>query len=245
MFDTSLRAARASRNWQLTWNRIKQAAIPLISEATPRAIVLISPHIPWDRLMDRGDLVERWATAASALQYTEVVGQSVADMLPQIASVDELVPSIPVDVWSWLTKRPPLPPICLGRYVGTHSHIIKVVRALKDTEVLTSYFLLIWSEWNELRDHGSFNKMRAAIRKDLDGVGMGHHRAELVKRLDHVLGELDRGLEHLKRHSPDLGKYDLWKMKRRYRKLRERLLGVERRKYVLLNDRACCILTTA
>jgi len=149
MFDTFLRAARASRNRQLTWNCIKQAAIPLISEATPRAIVLISPHIPWDRLMDRGDLVERWATAASAVPYTEEVGQSVADMLLQIASVDELVPSIPVDVWSWLTKRPPLPPICLGRYVGTHSRVIKVVRALKDTEVLTSYFLLIWSEWNE------------------------------------------------------------------------------------------------
>jgi len=73
---------------------------------------------------------------------------------------------------------------------------------------------------------------------------MGHHRAELIQRLDRVLGELDRGLGHLKRHNPDLGKYNLWKMMRRYRKLRKRLLEVEKRKYVLLNDRAFCILTS-
>ena len=229
MFDTFLRAARASRERQLTWNRIKQAAITLIFEASPRAIILTSPHIPWDRLTDRGDLVQRWATAISAVPYTEEVGQSVVDMLLQIASVDELVPSIPVDIWPWLNKRPPLPPICFGRDAGSHSRVVKAVRALKDTEVLTSYFLLVWSEWNELRDHRSFAKMRASIQDDLGGIGMDDYRTELIQRLDHVLGQLDLGLEYLKQHNPELGKYDLWKMKRRYRKLKELLVDVERR----------------
>lgn len=38
-------------------------------------------------------------------------------MLLQIASLERLVSSIPVDVWSWLTRRPPLPPTCMQRYV--------------------------------------------------------------------------------------------------------------------------------
>jgi len=58
---------------------------------------------------------------------------------------------------------------------------------------------------------------------------MGHHRAELIQRLDHVLGQLDRGSEYLKQQNPDLGRYDLWKAKRRYRKLKDILLEVERR----------------
>ena len=153
----------------------------------------------------------------------------MVDVLLQIALVDGLVSSIPIGVWSWLTKRPPLLPTCLGRYVGTRSHVVKAVRALEDVEVLKSYFLLVWSEWDDLRDHRGFDRMCASIREDLSGAGMGNHRTELIQRLDHVLGELDRGLGHLKQHNPDLGKYDLWKMKRRYKKLRELLLEAEKR----------------
>jgi hypothetical protein len=117
-------------------------------EASPRAIVLLLPYIRWDWPIDREDLIQRWATAASAITYTEGIAQSVVDTLLQIASEEELLPYIPVNVWSWLTKRPPLPSTCLGRNIGTCPHVLKAVRALKDIEVLKSYFLLVWSEWN-------------------------------------------------------------------------------------------------
>lgn len=229
MLDTFLRVARTSRERQFTWNRIQQVSITLFSEGSPRAIILASPHIPWDLLTDKGGPVQQWVSAASAIPYTEDLGQSVVDVLLQIASVDELAPSIPIRVWSWLTKRPPLSATCLGRYVGTRYHVVMAVWALKDVEILKSYFLLIWSEWNDLRDHRGFDRMCVSIREDLGGVGMGDHRMELIQRLDHVLGQLDRGLGHLKQHNPELGKFDLWKMKRRYRKLRELLLEAERR----------------
>ena len=229
MLDTFLHAARVSRERQLTWNRIAQAAIRLLSEASPRAIILASPHFPWDLFTDNGDLVRQWATAASVVRYAEDVGQSVVDVLLQIASQDRLVPFIPVDVWAWLTRRPPLPPTCMGRHVGTHSRVIKAVRALKDVEVLKSYFLVVWSEWDDLRNNAGFNKMCAAIKEDLCGTEKGGHRAELILRLNQVLGQLDGGFGHLKEHDPKFGKYDLWKMKRRYGKLRELLLEVENR----------------
>ena len=229
LLDAILHAARASKERQLTWNRIIPAAVKLFSGASPRGIILASPHIPWCQLTDGEDVVQRWVTAVSAVQYSDNLGESVVDVLLHIASVEGLASSIPVDVWSWLTKRPPLSLTCLGRYVGTRSRVVKAVRALKDVEVLKSYFLLVWSESDDLRDHRGFDGMCASIREDLSGAGMSNHRTELIQRLDHVLGELDRGLAHLMQHNPDLGKYDLWKMKRRYKKLRELLLEAEKR----------------
>jgi hypothetical protein len=120
MLDAFLRAARASREKKFTWHRVGQYASRLLHEASPRALVLVFPYIRWDWLADRGDLIQRWAAAVSAVPYTEEVGsqcgrRAVANRVSRTA----LLPHIPVDVWSWLTKRPPLPPICLGRYVGT------------------------------------------------------------------------------------------------------------------------------
>jgi len=224
MLDTFLRAARASREKQLTWFQIRGAAIEMLSKASPRAIVLASPHVPWDWLIDRGDLVELWARATSAVPHTDEICQSVVDVLLQIASKDQLIPYIPVDVWSWLTKRPTLPPVCMGRHVGTRARVVKAVRALKDIEVLKSYLLIVWSEWDDLQDNSGFNKMCTSIREDFSGIEMRGHRAELIRRLGDILGRLYQGVEQL---NPQLGKYDLWKMKRRYGKLMEVLLEVE------------------
>jgi len=244
MLDAFLRAARASRKSQFTWIYLKQIATKLLSEASPRAVVLASPHIPWGVMADRGDLVQQWATATSAVLYTEEVGQSVVNVLLRIASVDRLVPSIPVDVWSWLSKQPPLPPICLGRDVATRGCVVKAVRALKDVEILKSYLLLVWSEWDELQDSSGFNKMCALIREDFSGIGVGRQRAELIQRLDHVLGQLDQGSEHLKQQNLQFDRYYLWKAKRRYRKLKEILMEVERRTSSLMTM-LFCILTLA
>ena len=391
LLDTFLRAVRASEEWAFTWHHIGKYGSALLHEATPRATVSLLPYIPWDWLTNRKDLIQRWAAAASAVPYTNEAAQNVVNTLLQIASKEELLPHIPINVWLWLTKRPSLPPICSGRYVGTCAHVVKAVRALKDIEILKSYFLLVWSEWNipgrppphipnrmlanhsstgsmsirpppyfsdnmpiiplsrtprstpivlpphtlsstseshsfaspdrtssyhqfqrsagsspapHLQQHvgpppvlhmpirppsyvpdrtssihsstsfhsalirpssirsdsswvrsgmssaldplgrhipsipsrhmpfipdssylsGSFYDMEISIQEDFGGIGMGHHRADLLQRLDHVLRQLDRGLEYLKQYNPAFDEDYLQRMKDRYQSLSETLL---------------------
>ena len=235
MLDMFLHTARASKERQFTWHHIGKIANKLLSKASPRAIILTSPYLHWDLLKDRGELVQLWAAATSAIPYTDEVGQSVVDVLLQIAAVDELVPHIPVDIWSWLAKKPPLPPVCLGRYVGTHACVVEAVRALKDVEVLKSYFNLVWSEWSDLQETHSFSKTIALIKEGLSGVEMAHHRAELIEQLDYILGQLDLRfgqldprLEHMQQ-DPDLVKFHLWKIKRQYGKFKKTLLKLDKR----------------
>ena len=228
MLDMFLHIARASKERQFTWYHIGNIAIRLLSEASPHAVILTSPYLCWDLLKGRGDLVQLWAKAASAIPYTDEVGQSVVDVLLQIAAVDELVPHIPVDIWSWLTKQPTLPPVCLGRYVGTHACVVEAVWALKDVEILKSYFILVWSEWVECQETHGIRKMVASIEEGLSGPGMAHHRAELIQRLDHILGQLDQGLEHIRQQNPQVGEPNLWKMKAQYKYLRKIVLTTEK-----------------
>jgi len=148
MFDVFLRAAITSKDRGFTWHHIRQYASRIPHETSPRAIVLVLPHIRWGQLTDREDLIQRWLAAASAVPCTEEVAQCVVNTLLQIASQRELLPHIPADAWLWLTKQPSLPPICWGRDVGTRVHVVRAVRVLKDVEILKSYFLLVWSEWN-------------------------------------------------------------------------------------------------
>ena len=155
MLDIFLRAARASNEWAFTWHQFRGYADGLLREASPRAVVLVLPFISWDWLTYQEDWIQRWAWAVSAAPDTERVAQSVVDTLLQIASKEKLLPYIPVNIWSWLTKQPRLPAICLGRNVGTSAHVVKAVRALKDIEILKSYFLLVWSEWNHFSPDGS------------------------------------------------------------------------------------------
>ena len=228
MLDTLLSAARASRMLKFMWDRVGQYAGRLLSKATPRAVVLISPHIPWSWSTDgedRADLVRWWAEAVPTVTvpHSEEVGRCVVDTLLQIASEKELLPHIPVDVWSWLNERPLLPPTCLGRYVGTWEHVVEAVRKLEDIEILKSYFLLVWSEWDCLRIY-SLNKMRISIREDFGGVGMDHHRAELIQRLDYIMEQLDGGLDHFRQHDPNLTAGYLRNMKHDYGRLRDILV---------------------
>ena len=101
-----------------------------------------------------------------------------------------------------------------------------VVRGLKDIEILKSYLLLAWSEWSTPRDDG-FEEMRVSINEDFCGIGMGRHRADLIQRLDDVLGKLDLGLEYLKQEKPDLNEGQVEDMKRQYQQLREALLKID------------------
>jgi len=226
MFYMLQRAAGVSRTLEFTWHHVEQFAITLLSKATPRAIVLASPHIPWSSLAISRDLVRKWAAATSAVSYTEEVAQSVVNTLLWIASLNRLSPHITADVWLWLKRQPQLPPVCLGRRFGTSPEAVKVVRGLKDIEVLKSYLLIVWSEWSTLWDDGS-KEICASIREDFCGIGMGCHRADLIQRLDDVLGQLDRELEYLQQHSPGLRKRSVNSIRHRYRQLRGTLLDVD------------------
>jgi len=223
ILDAFLCAARASRMLKFGWSRARQYASTILSKASPRALALASPHIRWEFLTDRADLVQRWAAATSTVPCTDEVARDVLDTMLQIASQDALLPQIPADFWFRLIKRPSLPPVCLGRDVGAHLHVAKVVRGLGDVEITKAYFLLIWSEWDYLAS-GGFDESCASIREDFGGVWNGHHRAELIRHLDHVLAQLDRGLEYLQRHNPNLGERDFRMMKDQYGRLKYILL---------------------
>ena len=199
------------------------------SDFPNRVMTLMSPHADWWR-QDRepnANTVTRWADASLAVPYyTEEVGRSVVDTLLQIASNNSLQPYIPASVWAWLKKRPSLPPICNGRNTGTWVDVVRRVRGLGDVEILESYFLLVWSEWNYIPSD-SFTEMCTSVREDLGGIEVGRHREVLIKRLDHVLRQLDKGLGHLKQQNPTLDEDHIPEARERYGKLREALLEVD------------------
>ena len=226
MLIAILHAARASRMGWFMWHHVGRLVGAPLSNASPDTIVLVSPHIPWDSLTDKESLVQRWVVAASTVEHTEEATRDVVDTLLQIASNSSPLQHITAEVWSQLTKRPSLPPICKGRCLGTDGHVVEAVRALKDVEILKSYYLLVWSEWDCLYNDG-FCKMCISILEDFSGIGMGHHRADLIQRLDHVLEQLDCGLEHFKQHNPQFGEDVLRIRKVQYQQLRETLLGSE------------------
>jgi len=247
MLDAFLRAARASAVLGFVWYRPSRFANILPSKATPRAIILVAPHFRWNLLGERGDLVQQWAAAVSAIPYTEEVAQSVIRALLRIALRTELWPYITLDVWSWLKKRPSLPPACKGRRFGTYANNVKAVRWLKDPELFKSYLVLVWSEWDTLWDSG-FDEMCVSIPEDFGGIGMGHHRADLIQRLDYVLGQLDRGMDYLRQHIPGVSGWQFRKMKEQYGKLKDILLeanveAIARTSYPLIP--LLCILIRA
>ena len=136
--------------------------------------------------MNAQALISKWVAAISVAQHTEEVAQDVVYTLLQIAANRHLRPSIPADVWLWLNERPSLTPVCRGDY-----DIIQTVRALNDIGILTSYLIMIWSEWKR-PDCNGYPDMQMSVREDFNGIGMSRHRAELIQRLDYILGELDR-----------------------------------------------------
>ena len=236
MADAFLRVSRASNSnhREFMWRHVGPYIVPLVGKPTTPSldsiIILASHHVPWNNKRVNKDTVARWAAATSAIPYTEEVGQSVVDALLQIASVASLRPHIPIGIWAWLKRRPSPPPKCLGRWQGIQGNVICHVRALGDIEILKSYFLFIWSEWQPFKypwEHRSLQEMLTSIQEDFSGIGMGHHRKELVNRLDHILGQLDLGLEHLRLRKPSLDDDDVRVAKEQYRELKKLLLEVD------------------
>ena len=242
MADAFLGVVRVLSVWGVMGDLI---ATPL-NEAGPdfpnRLIMLMSPYAGWGSRFD-GNTAARWAQVALAVTYaeevTEEVRQSVIDALLHIVSNNCLIsyngcsftfnfsrasPILP-ELWAWLKEQPPLPPICSGRMMGTQAHAVRRVRELGDVEILKSYLFLVWSEWNGI-DQGGFTEMCAAIGKELGRNGMGCHREVLITRLDHILGQLDSGLEHLRKQNPTLDEDHIPTARKQYGKLRDVLVGV-------------------
>jgi len=71
--------------------------------------------------------------------------------------------------------------------------------------------------------------MCASIREDFNGIGMGQHREELGNRLDHVLGQLDRGPGYIGGLRQDFYSYgrNTKATMDQYRKLKQVLLEVD------------------
>ena len=237
ILDALLHAVMTLDSEQFIWRRVQPYIATLSNNPSPpsldRVVILGSPYVYWRNGTHNENMVTRWATAALATPYTEEIGQSVVDTLLQIASIDSLRPHIPTDIWAWLKMQPSLPPKCLGRSMGTKGGVVRYVRELGDIEVLKSYLLLVWSEWDHIRSDG-FGEMCTLIRGSFGETGMGHHQEDLIKRLDHVLGQLDWGL--LEEHRLSLGEGNIQMAKGQYEELRRVLLQVDRE---AMNDLAC------
>ena len=237
MLDMFLRLARVPMQSGFAWRRIEPLITALLVEESPiplkQAAILASPHVHWRQSPDCEHLVRLWAAAASAVPYTDNIGQSVVDTLFQIAHSGSLSPHIPVSMWSWLNKRPSLYPICWGRYWGTDRRTLRMILSLGDIKILTSYLLLVWSEWDNIRP-GSLDEMCSLIKEDFSGTEMGDHRQDLLRRLDHVMGQFDLGLEHFQQHKPSIDASDIRWMKGQYGKLEKILLGIDQRARTIL-----------
>ena len=237
MFDAVSSALRTSHQVESTWEPVRPYINSLFDGPSHlslnRVITLMSPYAPWEYWRDSENRVVRWISAVTTVPYTEEIGQSVVDALLQIAATGTLRPHITTDVWAWLNKPPTLPPACRGRYIGTTASIVRHIRGLGDIQILKSYFLLVWSEWDLLIE-SFFKEVATSIGEDFGGIGMFRHRRDLTERLNEVLGQLDQGLGHIKRRRPTTDEYDIRVGKERYGKLKEVLLGVDRKAVEIL-----------
>ena len=230
MADAILRVVSTSYSGRLVWHRVDLYLTALFDQLSSpplnRVVAFISPYVPWDEKFHNEHTVARWAAAVLAVPYTEEIGSPAVDALLQIASIDSLRPHIPIDLWAWLKKLPSLP--VYRSFVAGKAAVVRHVRQLGDIEILKSYFLLIWSEWN-FRSPFGLEEMQMSIREDFGGIELKHHREDIMERLDYVLGQLERGTGYINEVRPAINVYDVHRAKTDYRTLKETLLEVDRR----------------
>ena len=151
-------------------------------------IILLSPYIDWNDTYHRKGDVIRWAAAASAVPYTEEVGQDIVSALLQISMYDTLRPHIPIEIWTRLKNHSILPPLNQGRDIPISSNTLRYIRGLRNIEILKSFLILAWSQ-----DTTIYPKIYVKdLLKDFCGIGMWGHRKDLIERLEHVLTSRNR-----------------------------------------------------
>jgi len=134
-------------------------------------------------------MIQLWMAAASALPYTNDVGQSVVDTLLQMAFESDLQPYIPALAWDWLKKRPVFDSWCQGHSLGATGGVAQRVRKLGDVELITSYLWIVWSEWSQITG-SELQVVLCLIREELGGIGAAGYRSDLIQRLDDILPQL-------------------------------------------------------
>ncbi|KAF9645648.1 hypothetical protein BDM02DRAFT_488486 [Thelephora ganbajun] len=233
LLDAFLRAVKYFPYTSQWTRRYIRPVIPRLlaeggSTTLKRAAILALPHLElaWLDCNDIGTFIELWISAAEALEDTEGVCQAVVDVLLQMAFFHSVRGHITPKVWSWLNKRPSLPPRCRGRLLcSIGSNVLPAIRARNDVELLTSYLITMWSEW-DCAGEWAFEGMCEALWEVFcgDDDEVREHKKDLVVRLNSVLGELSRGLGYLRSRNPDmqLGEFDV--IRERYRELKRILV---------------------
>ena len=216
------------------WTRqyIRPVIPRLLAEGRPialkRAAILALPHLElaWLGSDEIHDFIELWISAADALDDAEDVCQAVVDVLLQMAYFHSVRDHITSKAWSWLNKRPALPPRCRGRFLcSTGSNVLPAIRAHNDIELLTSYLITMWSEW-DCAGEWVFEGMRKTLREEFCGGGdeVSEYRKDLLARLNLVLGEVAKGLGYLKVRHPDMQPDEFGVIRERYRELKRILV---------------------
>jgi hypothetical protein len=229
MIDAITRLASKSTSGGFMWYHIGPFVTTWLNESNSspdQKIIFAAPYIWWNEESCTQNTVAKWAAAALAIPYSEEVGRSVVDVVLQIAYSDRLRPHIPIEIWAWLKRQPSLPPVCLGRFMSTTQDVVRHIRGLGDIELLKSYLLVVWSEWDFLYPF-SLPEMEIVIREEFHGIVMWRHREDLIERLDYVLGQLDQDLDYFKRHRPGFGEINIACGKEQYGRLKEVLVEVD------------------
>jgi len=196
---------------------------------SPRAAILALPHLElvWLDSSDTRAFIDLWISAASSLEETEEVCEAVVDVLLQMAFFHPVRAHISPEAWAWLNKRPSLPPRCRGRLLcSIGSNVLPSVRSRKDIGLLTSYLVTMWSEW-DCAGEWAFDGMCEVLREEycLDGDEVVREcKQDLLARLNLVLGELRKGLEHLRARHLDIQPDEYEVIRERYKALKRILV---------------------
>ena len=230
MADAIFRLFGAYEEAELRWSHIQTHIASFFYKSIPpslnRVIILTLPYIGRDVYADPRTVVSRWIAAASAVPYSEV-DQNMTEALLMVSYDESMRPHIPVNVWAWLNKRSFLPPTSRGRSLASRDHVVRHIRKLGDIEILKSYFLLVWSEW-ESNYENCVMETEMSIREDFSGIGMQGHRGDLIRRLDFIHGELDRGFAHFSQHQQQINGDTIQMREKQYRRLKDALLAVDK-----------------
>jgi hypothetical protein len=199
------------------------------SEVRKEAVVRALPCLEgaWFHTEEKARFVERWLSTTTNIRYTQEIGQSVVEVLLRMACVHDWRRHLPAAAWVWLERRPTLPPVCWARALCCNDlGAISVLRH-KNVELLTAYLIVVWSEWDWLPPWVC-SHMCSVIREVFGGQKMRGHRDDLRRRLQHIQGQFDHGLDHLWDQGSKMLAPHFQPTKEAYEELMKTLSDVER-----------------
>ena len=129
---------------------------------------------------------------ASAVPYTDDIGGSVVAGLVNMASIDQLLPHIPLVARDWLKQLPVLPPEYAKLLPSPTESAVRGIHQFGGAKLIALYLHTIWSEERKFW-YDDIQVMRRLTREELGGIGAAGYRTDLILRLDHVLLRLDQG----------------------------------------------------